>query len=553
MKLFKLDDGTPSIANQVKREFNSSQLDYYINELTRSAMDSTHTVNDKNAPQDVDPGKINLSNITLKEVVGTDLSVLNFKSDDTTVDDLIKYSRETLQEGDINFKKKDYDSSLKDYESILRGISRLALDKQTAVKKYKDEIVKRIDNCYIKIYNKSLAEIDPKVKAETSATPKKITEFAKSYEAILLDYQGRTKALNIPTNPTIESVMVDRLEKLDIANSGYEEKKGDLLYENYKFSQAKQIYKKIYYTIRSRPQTKVYKEYSTKLLSKINAVTETGTSFVDNRVRAYCNAAEKKNFQSQLAFDKGRTFEAIAADEEVQDSMLDARKTLQKSEFASEQLFAFYNDTVERLNKDKKNPVAKSIEKVHIEFEDSGEVTKGMAISRSILFPGYGQISERPDKLKSKLIYYSGFASLAALTVSTVNFYSAQRKYDREQGTDPALFAVVSQQNAPLLGLSFINSDYEKFTPLRENLRRAENYLNTSIALYAGIYIYSLVDILFFTNRTEILGIKEMNDRILAKSNENGFGFKMARTPTSMPTANSGFEQNYIFSYSHHW
>jgi hypothetical protein len=339
---------------------------------------------------------------------------------------------------------------------------------------------------------------------------------------------------------------------LDIANSGYEEKKADLLYENYKFSQAKKVYQKIYDTILSRPQTKVYKEYSAKLLSKINAVTETGTSFVDNRVRAYCNAAEKKNFQRQLAFDKGNTFEAIAADEEVQDSMLDARKTLQKSEFASNQLFAFYNDTVERLNKDKKNPVAKSIEKVHIEFEDSGDVTKGMAIRRSIFFPGYGQISERPDKLKSKLIYYSGFASLAALTLSTVNFYSAQRNYDRAEGIEPLVIAAFGRESSPVF-YYFIYSDYQSFTPLRENLRRAENYLNTSIFLYAGIYIYSLVDILFFTNRTEILGFKEMNDRILAKGNENGFGFKMARTPTSMPTANSGFEQNYIFSYSHHW
>ena len=106
LKLFKLDDGTPSISNQVKREFNSSQVDYYVNELTRAVMDSGYSINDKNALQDIDPGKINLSNITLKEVTGSDLSVLNFKSDDTTVDDLIKFSKETLQEGDEYFKRK---------------------------------------------------------------------------------------------------------------------------------------------------------------------------------------------------------------------------------------------------------------------------------------------------------------------------------------------------------------------------------------------------------------------------------------------------------------
>ena len=41
LKLFKLDDGTPSISNQVKREFNSSQVDNYVNEVTRSVMDSS--------------------------------------------------------------------------------------------------------------------------------------------------------------------------------------------------------------------------------------------------------------------------------------------------------------------------------------------------------------------------------------------------------------------------------------------------------------------------------------------------------------------------------
>ena len=38
----------------------------------------------------------------------------------------------------------------------------------------------------------------------------------------------------------------------------------------------------------------------------------------------------KENFQRQLAIDKGKTFEVLEMEEAIQDSMLDARKTLQK-------------------------------------------------------------------------------------------------------------------------------------------------------------------------------------------------------------------------------
>ena len=538
LKLFKLDDGTPSISNQVKREFNSSQVDYYVNELTRAVMDSGHSINDKNAPQDIDPGKINLSNITLKEVTGSDLSVLNFKSDDTTVDDLIKFSKETLQEGDDYFKKKNYDLALKDYESILRGIARLAPEKQAAVKKYKDEIVKRIDNCYINIYNKALAEIDPKVKAETSATPAKIKEFAGSYEKILLDYHGRIKELNVPINPTIESVIVDRLEKLDIANSSYEEKKADLLYETYKFSQARKEYDKIYKLITSRPQTKAYKDYATKLQSKINATKETGTSFVDNRVRAYCSLAEKKNFQRQLAIDKGKTFEVLEMEEAIQDSMLDARKTLQKSEFASDELFAFYNKTVERINSDKKTPVAKIIAKSDVQLEEINEITKSIAIQRSLLFPGYGQISERPDKIKGKILNYSGIVFAVSSAISILNFGIQQRNYDRIKGNDPKYYAVFSTYTN-----YFLLDDYQKFQSARERVNSSYQMMNASLGIFAAIYLYNVIDIIFFMDRKEILGKIE---------DKNGFDFKVARIPTGLGSSSS-IDERYTFTYTYSW
>ncbi|HNN82197.1 MAG TPA: hypothetical protein PKL30_25180, partial [Leptospiraceae bacterium] len=548
IKLFNLQDGTPSITNQVKREFTSSQLDYYINELTRSAIDSNYSINDKNAPQDNDPGKINLSNVVLKDVVGSDLSVLNFKSDDTTVDDLIKFSKETLQEGDESFKKKNYDLALKDYESILKGIARLAPEKQNAAKKYKDEIVKRIDNCYINIYNKSLGEIDVKIKSETSATPAKIKDFAEAYEKILLDYQGRIKLLNVPTNPNIESAIVDRLEKLDIANATYSEKKADLQYENYRFSQAIREYKKIYTIIASRPQTKSYKEYLAKLQKKIEATKETGASFVDNRVKAYCSMAEKKNFQRQLAVDKGKTFEVNDAEDSIKDSLLDARKTLQKSEFASEQLFDFYNKTVERINSDKRESLGKRIEKTDVDLEESQEITKEIAIRRSLLFPGYGQYSERPDKLKGKIMVGAGFVLVGSIFLTGVNYYVQQKAYNNLEGTSPAYFAGFSQYSS-----IFAYNDYQKSHSARSNVIGAYSFFTTSLFLYAALYVYNVLDIIFFTDRKEVLGLNTFQKTLMASINQSGFNFNISRVNTALGNSNSNLEQKYNFSYTYQW
>jgi len=544
LKLFKLDDGIPNIYSQVKREFNSFQTDYYVNELTRAVIDSNYVINDKNAPQDIDPGKINLNTITLKEVTDSDLSILSFKSDDSTVDDLIKFSKQTLVEGDEHFKKKNYDLALKDYESILRGIARLASDKQAAVRKYKDEIIRRIENCYTNVYRKSLTEIDSKIKSEASSSPEKISEYAESYERILLDYQGRVKELNMPVNRTIESEITDRLEKLDIANARFEERKADLLYENYKFSQARQEYDRIYKKIVSRPKTETYKVYSEKLMSKINATSETGISFVDNRVRAYCSQAEKTDFQRQLAADKGKTFEAIEMEESIKESMLDARKTLQKSEFASDELFAFYNQTVERINYRKKIPMAKAIYKSEIKSEE--EITRVKAIQRSLIFPGYGQISERPDKLKSKLIFYSGFALVGSIFFSGVNYFNHQNSYNSLQGTSPAVF-VIGYQYAGFFALQ----DHQKFESARSEVNNAFSIFTTSLILYTGLYLYNLLDVIFLTDRKEVLGVNPFEKIFWAKANESGFNFKMSKIPAG--ASSSEIEQKYIFSYSYHW
>jgi hypothetical protein len=77
--------------------------------------------------------------------------------------------------------------------------------------------------------------------------------------------------------------------------------------------------------------------------------------------------------------------------------------------------------------------------------------------------------------------------------------------------------------------------------------------MTTTLAIYVGIYLYNIADILFFTDRREVLGANPFERLFMAKSKENGFDFNMARVPAGVGSSASAVEQKYIFSYSYHW
>jgi hypothetical protein len=57
LKLFRFRDMNPSLENQVEKTFAQSQFEYYIAELTSALVDSRYTINDKNAPSEIEFGK----------------------------------------------------------------------------------------------------------------------------------------------------------------------------------------------------------------------------------------------------------------------------------------------------------------------------------------------------------------------------------------------------------------------------------------------------------------------------------------------------------------
>jgi hypothetical protein len=153
LKLFRFRDMNPSLENQVEKTFAQSQFEYYIAELTSALVDSRYTINDKNAPPEIEFGKVDLSKITMKEVSGSDLKILEFKSsEDTEINDTINAIKPILVEGDNKFKEKNYSDALLNYRVILKQLRKVSEEKKNKFTAYIEGVNKRIEQaCIISI------------------------------------------------------------------------------------------------------------------------------------------------------------------------------------------------------------------------------------------------------------------------------------------------------------------------------------------------------------------------------------------------------------------
>ncbi|MCB1176099.1 MAG: hypothetical protein KDK36_00850, partial [Leptospiraceae bacterium] len=320
------------------------------------------------------------------------------------------------------------------------------------------------------------------------------------------------------------------------------------LYENYKFSESIKIYKSILEKLSKREKTKVFQEYSKKITKKIDVTQETGTSFITNRVKSYCELAEKKNFQLRLARDRGKTLDIIEKEESIQESLINARRTLEYSEFSNQELMDYYNSTVQRINSDKRTSLAKLLRKGDLKYKKE-EITKWDAFNRSLLFPGFGQISEKPEKFKSSVIFFTAIPLATIGALSYINYYNQQKKYNSMTGT-PFLMSAFFPDYAPV----FIASDMNTFNSQRKKVDSSYSLMSASLGIYSLFYIYSLIDVLYFTDRTEVLGSLDPNNLHLVKLDKGGFNVSLNRIPAD--STNSIFpslENKYSIFYSYSW
>ena len=164
-----------------------------------------------------------------------------------------------------------------------------------------------------------------------------------------------------------------------------------------------------------------------------------------------------------------------------------------------------------------------------------------------------------PDNTKSKIVYNSGLAFFWLTFVSVINFQLEQGEYRNNvaytSGSNTRRYA---QYTTLLKDTDRVNAlnlllmiDAKKFQSKREEVTTAANYVNSSAGLFVIVYLYSVIDIYFFSNS---VCIRNFNSLPIAKLEKGELDFTVMRNPigtTSIFFNGSNAEDKYILQYSY--
>ncbi|NBU99004.1 MAG: hypothetical protein EBS19_12485, partial [Spirochaetia bacterium] len=429
LKLFKFRDLNPALENQVEKSFTLNQLDYYISELTWALVDSRYTINDKNAPSEIELGKVDLSKISIKEVSGSDLKIIEFKtSEDTEINDIILGIKPILVEGDAKFKDKNYSEALVNYRVILKQLKKVADDKKNKLGNYIESINKRIEQSINNLYTSKITSLDKDLNKKKELNKEEADSFVKSYEDIKRNYESDIQGF--PKNEEILKGILERTEKIDVSNFGNQEKIADSLYDGYKFSLAIREYNSILNRLSSKPKTQTYNTYRDRIKTKIETTNVTGTSFIKNKFNTYCTIARTKNPIYGGFKDTKKVKEADEIENVIEDALLGAKNILISSEFSDEKMLEEYNKLVDRINQDNSEYNVRLAERLERNRLRSGEVERVGVDYPLIHFPGTPQRDlekkegSKSYSLKSNIMYYGSIASVTLFSLGAVKYYT---------------------------------------------------------------------------------------------------------------------------------
>jgi hypothetical protein len=229
-----------------------------------------------------------LSKISIKEVAGSDLKILEFKStEDTEINDTLNAIKPILVEGDTKFKEKNFTDALRNYRVILKQLKKVSDEKKSTLTNYIDGINKRIEQACNNLYSSKIGILDKELSKFKELSREDAESFVSKYELIKREYENEIQ--NFPKSEEILKGISERTEKIDVSNYANQEKFGDGMYDSYKFSPAIREYNQILSKVKSKPSTPTYIAYRERIKTKIDTTKVTGTSFIKNKFNTYLN------------------------------------------------------------------------------------------------------------------------------------------------------------------------------------------------------------------------------------------------------------------------
>ena len=294
--------------SMVALSFADTELDHYAAEAAKKLINPAYSV--RKPPAIVEEG-VSLSAVKLEEVKGLDIAVMRFASGDATIQTMIAYLKGLVEEGDEAFNDKKYDGAIDKYTKVLELVKKkLSADKQARMADFTDGVLKRNETAYSMRYKTKIEEVDNELKKRDYAEEKQLLSLRERYVKLETEIAGLPEKLKGEVMAEIIKTLSQRYDEMTSTIVLLCEKRGDMLYGDYKFTEALAQYRSGgAYALRVREPV-ARSLFAQRLGKKEKATTETGQSYLLSRVRSLADRAELFNLQERMRDAKSELKEA---------------------------------------------------------------------------------------------------------------------------------------------------------------------------------------------------------------------------------------------------
>lgn len=310
--------------------FNNSQIDWYAKEIVKKLVNPQYIINEEMASPETkfefqaELPKINNTN-------SFDIQVLEFNTDDSSIEKILDYLKALIKEGDELFKKEEFINAFEKYDEVITKIeTKLPLVKQSKMAEFKTSVQNRITTI-IKIYYNTYidnAEILVKLNKFEEAL-QEYKDLNRRFECVASIYKNQIT--------DIEKILQQRIAQLSLTVAQYYEKQGDVNYADYEFTQSLEKYNNSLILMdQIKLKDKSRQNYQQKLFKKTEIVKKTSLSYFQNIMQAY--------------FDRIDFYNVKEMELEAKSNLEELRKFIIKNHlFSNKKMIAEFNEKANML------------------------------------------------------------------------------------------------------------------------------------------------------------------------------------------------------------
>jgi hypothetical protein len=313
----------------VEVKFSEADYDHYAKEATIKLLEPKYQIK---APALVFQDKLDLKAIDLGKTGSGTLSVLDFKIDDSSVQNVVNFLKDMVREGDELFEQKKYGEAQKKYEGVLRKIEDKVLpEKRKKITKLEESVEDRIANSIVLGEKEWLDYYDGELKKVSNWKPEDFMWFINNYNGVRAEIDKKGARLQARLSQ-IRIGTTERIDSLRRSQIGFYEKIGDSLYQANQFEKAYRKYEYIAQIPQYMYDVKKKSEEIARITKKKDTIRKTGENYVKNAVKVYFDQAEFLNLQDRR--------------DDALKSVGMARTMIFISIFSSQDIYKYYDENI---------------------------------------------------------------------------------------------------------------------------------------------------------------------------------------------------------------